>query len=347
MIEFKEALFKLMAIHNVGNSSSGHPLVLTDKTVMVHTEVFHLLVDHFLEPFKDRESYAFDFANGEVDLNACYNLVKRVFDYPDHLLTISQDLARHLYDAAVHPNIKDGDFCVVRFDQVIYEDEVTDALVLCKSETMDTFLQFLQEGSTNGLQAQTGIPVGQLDKGCLIINTNSDSGYQVYIIDQANKSIEAQYWRKFFLNVTPRSDQFHQTAHLMQMTKSFIHQNLGDQRQIDKTDQVHYLNKSMEYLHTHEQVNVHDFTNEVFDDPVIQGVFAQFQSNYLAENQMEMEPVFDVSEKAVKKYSRVFKSVLKLDKNFHIYIHGDRSLIEKGMDEDGRKYYKLYYQDEL
>jgi hypothetical protein len=49
---------------------------------------------------------------------------------------------------------------------------------------------------------------------------------------------------------------------------------------------------------------------------------------------------------AVKKQERIFKSVLKLDKNFHIYIHGDRELIEQGMDADGRKFYKIYFEEE-
>jgi hypothetical protein len=48
----------------------------------------------------------------------------------------------------------------------------------------------------------------------------------------------------------------------------------------------------------------------------------------------------------VKKQSRVFKSVLKLDRNFHIYIHGDKDLIERGVEKDGRKYYKIYYREE-
>lgn len=41
-----------------------------------------------------------------------------------------------------------------------------------------------------------------------------------------------------------------------------------------------------------------------------------------------------------------FKGVLKLAKNFHIYIHGDRNKIEQGVDEKGRKYYKIYYEQE-
>jgi hypothetical protein len=55
---------------------------------------------------------------------------------------------------------------------------------------------------------------------------------------------------------------------------------------------------------------------------------------------------FNISAAALKKQSRVFKSVLKLDKNFHVYIHGDRELIEQGVDPDGRKFYKLYFREE-
>ena len=52
---------------------------------------------------------------------------------------------------------------------------------------------------------------------------------------------------------------------------------------------------------------------------------------------------FKISSQAVKKQSRIFKSVLKLDRNFDIYIHGDKNLIEKGTEKDGRKYYKIYW----
>lgn len=54
----------------------------------------------------------------------------------------------------------------------------------------------------------------------------------------------------------------------------------------------------------------------------------------------------DISPQAVKKQARIFKSVLKLDKNFHIYIHGNRELIQQGTEKDGRKYYKIYFENE-
>jgi hypothetical protein len=62
---------------------------------------------------------------------------------------------------------------------------------------------------------------------------------------------------------------------------------------------------------------------------------------------VDLQDRFAISADAVKRQARVFKSVLKLDKNFHIYIHGDRNKIEQGVDENGRKFYKIYYEQEL
>jgi hypothetical protein len=56
---------------------------------------------------------------------------------------------------------------------------------------------------------------------------------------------------------------------------------------------------------------------------------------------------FAISQQAVKGQQKIFKSVLKLDKNFHIYIHGNRNLIESGFDDEkGMRYYKVFYKDE-
>jgi hypothetical protein len=74
--------------------------------------------------------------------------------------------------------------------------------------------------------------------------------------------------------------------------------------------------------------------------------FRQFGSRYTESHDFDIASQFDISAMAVKKQARVFKSVLKLDKNFHIYIHGNTDLIEKGIDDNGRKFYKIYYQDE-
>ena len=59
----------------------------------------------------------------------------------------------------------------------------------------------------------------------------------------------------------------------------------------------------------------------------------KYKSPYAKEHDVDFADDFAISESAVKKQARTLKSVIKLDKNFHIYIHGDRNLIEQGEDK--------------
>jgi hypothetical protein len=73
----------------------------------------------------------------------------------------------------------------------------------------------------------------------------------------------------------------------------------------------------------------------------------EYKKNYESAKNLEIEDEFDIHLAAVKKQAKVYKSVLKLDKNFHVYIHGRKDLIEKGYDElTGKHYYKLYFDEE-
>ena len=65
----------------------------------------------------------------------------------------------------------------------------------------------------------------------------------------------------------------------------------------------------------------------------------------MAERDIRIEDEFGISDSAVKKQARSYKSVIKLDRNFHIYVHGNRNLLEQGEDEKG-KFYKVYYEEE-
>ena len=85
---------------------------------------------------------------------------------------------------------------------------------------------------------------------------------------------------------------------------------------------------------------------QLFEEFYLIESFQKFNQTYRQENEVELADNFKISSQAVKKQSRIFKSVLKLDRNFDIYIHGDKNLIEKGTEKDGRKYYKIYYQEE-
>ena len=75
-------------------------------------------------------------------------------------------------------------------------------------------------------------------------------------------------------------------------------------------------------------------------------MFQNFNHQFQEDNEIVLEDSFEISTPAVKKQQSIFKSIIKLDKNFHIYVHGNRELIEKGVEPDGRKFYKIYYKEE-
>ncbi len=73
----------------------------------------------------------------------------------------------------------------------------------------------------------------------------------------------------------------------------------------------------------------------------------QSTENYTKETDIPVADTFEISNNAFKDVKRRFRSVIKLDKNFHVYVHGNESRIVQGYDEaKGLKYYTLYYDEE-
>ncbi|MDX5325110.1 MAG: nucleoid-associated protein, partial [Bacteroidota bacterium] len=104
-------------------------------------------------------------------------------------------------------------------------------------------------------------------------------------------------------------------------------------------------NRTANYFKENEQFDQESFSEVVFRNEDISQKFRSFTQER-SDVQVSLDEPFDIDQNAVKRKSRIFKSILKLDKNFHVYIHGNREMIEKGVDETGRKFYKLYYEEE-
>lgn len=114
---------------------------------------------------------------------------------------------------------------------------------------------------------------------------------------------------------------------------------------VTKADQVELLNRSVQYFKDNEEFSIQDFSETVLEQSEVIESFINYREQYQSELDIKLEDSFNISSDAVKKQSRSFKSVIKLDKNFHIYVHGDRHMIEQGEDEKGR-YYKVYFKEE-
>jgi hypothetical protein len=346
LIDYSNCLIQKLSVHKVGNKTNDENLQLS-KTILDtnNNKLQELLLKFFITPFSEPEFYAFTFTNEDFNLNPVYNFANQIFNGSSfHLNSIN--IAKHLYELSVHPQIKSGDLFVSYFKNINIDNEMVDAIGIFKSENQQSFLKLDSNDGEFSIQFEDGINIEKLDKGCLIFNTEKEAGYKVCIVDKANKSAEAQYWKDGFLMLKPFNDDYHHTKAFMSITKNFVTKQLTEDFEVSRADQIDLLNRSIDYFKTHDTFEKLDFENQVFQDEKVIQSFRDFDENFREENDMEANYSFEISNEAVKKQTKIFKSVLKLDKNFHIYIHGNKDLIEQGIDIDGRKFYKIYFDKE-
>mgnify|MGYP001248655361 CR=1 FL=1 len=347
MINYSQSTLNGVVAHMIGNHNSGEDIKYSPTPLHIEDqELEKCLFNYFFNHFKDPEFYRFSFPTGEIELNPIYNFAENIFDDPSCLHEQSVKIARHLYEKSKHPNIKSGELYVAYFSDILIDDEMTDALVIFKSENKENFLQLRDDKEGFNLLLDNGIPTDKLDKGCIIFNTDRDEGFKICNIDHSNRYKEAQFWREEFLMITPAKDDYHMTKNYIQVTKNFIRERMPVEFDADKADEAAAMSRSFEYFKHNEKFDAFEYEKKVFKDDKVVDAFKDYKEEFQNLKNATLFDEFDISDYAVKKQSRVFKSVIKLDKNFHIYVHGDKNKILKGQDDDGRKYYILYYENE-
>ncbi|TDD98505.1 nucleoid-associated protein [Flavobacterium cellulosilyticum] len=331
-------------VHSIGNKNNGDGVRFSD----ILTD-FDKIEEHIKQllnnSFKFEELYQFFFLPN-LELNPVYQFVSSIFKSKESFIEQSQNAGRYLYDKSTHPQIKSGELGIIYFNDCKINNEIVDCIGIFKSENKDTILKINNKENGFELTGEKGINTNKLDKGCLIFNTRKENGFLISVVDNTNKSSEAQYWKDDFLGIKTIKNDFHQTNQFLGIAKQFVTKQLDENFEVSKADKIDYLNRSVDYFKNSETFNKQEFEKQVFGDENLIESFQKFSQTYRQENEVELADNFQISSQAVKKQSRIFKSVLKLDRNFDIYIHGDKNLIEKGIEKDGRKYYKIYYQEE-
>jgi hypothetical protein len=336
---------KNIVIHSIGNKTNQENIHLSKRHLSINEDINQLLTSYFITPFLKSSEYFNFYHDIDINMNEVFVCASKIFDNPETLLAQSVNLAKHLYEQSTHPKIKGGEFYTVYFKDCIIDGKTVDAVGLFKSENKDTFLKVFPKGDGFEIESEKGININKLDKGCLIFNTEQENGYIVAVVDNTNKGIEAQYWIDDFLHIRQRKDEYYNTQNILSLCKNFVKNELPQQFEVSKADQIELLNKSVQFFKEKDNFNLSEFANEVIGQPEIIESFNQFKTSYQNEYELEIADNFTISDSAVKKQSRVLKNVIKLDKNFDIHIHGNRNLIEQGSDNKG-KYYKIYYQEE-
>lgn len=348
MLDFSNAHLEQITAHFIGNQTLDEEIRLSNHPIEgLNESVLSLLLQYFTHPFKNTGEYFHLKHESDIALNEVYAFVSHLFEDPSSFLTKSQYLAKHLYEKSTHPKVKAGDFYVAHFLNCAVEDEIVDCVGLFKSESKEKYLKVFANSDNYELQADEGININKLDKGCLIFNTEKEKGYLVVVVDNLSKQEGAQYWKDEFLRIKPREDNYYHTQGYLKMYNNFVQEKLKVDYEVSRADEIDIQNRAMNFFKEKETFDFQEFAQEVIQQPEIVDKFRDYKQDFQDANQATFADEFTISDKAVKKQSKVYKSVIKLDKNFHIYIHGNKDYIERGTDDaTGLHYYRLLFKEE-
>ncbi|MET3537150.1 nucleoid-associated protein [Chryseobacterium limigenitum] len=337
-------MFSKIVVHRVGNKINGESLILSQEELQLEEGMAESLEDYFLGSFKSEETFNF-YSDTYLVNNHVFSSVSEIFDDKAKFLWEAENIAKHLFEVAENPRVMGGELFIVYFEDDREGDEKVDKIGIFKTEKREPFLKIAPQGDSFDIEKDLGIGLSKIDKAALIYNNHKETGYVLSVVDN-NKNGDMYYWFEDFLKVKQRDDEYFHTQEALMVYKDYITKQLPQEFEVSKADQADFLNKSINFFKEKEEFKLDEFAAEVLGDEHVIESFNNFKTDYEQDMQINIAEEFPISEAAVKKTQRHFKSIIKLDKNFHIYIHGDRQKLATGEDEKG-KYYMLYFDKEV
>jgi|SRR5690625_83818 len=345
MLNLHTAQIESLSVHRVGNKSRNEGIFISENPYPVNDELHALLKEYFLKPFRDKEENFFQFVH-EVDLefHELYNLVNNMFNNPNRSHENSQKIARLLFDQSQHPHIKSGEVYVTFFENILIDNESTQAVGIFKSELKHDFLQFEEKENNLDILLQQGVNLNKLDKGALIFNVNKDEGYKVLSVD--SNRYDTKYWIESFLGVDIFADENFNTKSYLKFCQNFAKDVVFPAE--DKQQEVLFMNRAVNHFAQNDHFNETNFLNDVMENPDLIPEFHHYKTEKAPKYKIEDLTEFPVSNTAVSVARKKIKSVINLDTNVQIkldFINPEsvEKYIEKGWDPEREMYYYLVY----
>ena len=345
MINLYPTQIESVSLHRVGNKNKGEQLFLSKTPYALDDETSGLLKEYFFKPFREKEENYYKFTNeADLEFNEVFNLVADIFDKPQDAHNNSKKLARHLYEQSTHPHIKSGEVYVAYLTDVVLDKIKTDAVGIFKSELKHDFLQFSEEGESLNMIIQQGVNINRLDKGCIIFNTDKETGYKVLSVD--NNRYDAKYWLEQFLDVAPLTDENFYTRNYLKFCQNFAKDVVLPAE--DKQQEVLFMNRAVNHFAKNDAFEESNFLNEVMENPELIPEFKHYKVEKGPKYSIEDVSNFDIANKAVSDTRKKIKNVIQLDTNIQIKLdfinpESAEKFVEKGWDEERQMYYYLVY----
>jgi hypothetical protein len=348
MLDFSQATIVRLAITWSGNKERNEGTVIPRSTLVPVNDFAHeVLLATFFKPFEKNEAFHYFYHDEDVSNNAVYQSCVQIFENPEVLSEQAAILTQRLYEYSSLPKITGGEVFLALFDAVNLMGENVLAIGIFKIINKDSFLRVERTQEAFALQVGEGIATGKLALAALIFGVDEGEGYRVMAIDTVSKKDTPSVWMDNFLQVKPIEDHYFNTKHYVEIATDFIKEKAASKFGLNKAETIDLLNRSSYYFKENDNFEIEDFTKKVFAETEQQEAFMTYKEDYVQETATPLAEQFDISKQALRKASKAFKNIIKLDENFVITINGRQDLIERGYDEEkGKPYYKVYFEQE-
>ncbi len=339
-INFIDTTLNHLMIHGIGNKCMDEALVLSSQEVKLSEMVASKLLDNLLRKMPHEASYHY---SHDIDLsyNEMFGFSQKIFNENDTFVEISKNIAKHLFNQGITKKIHSGIVYIAYLQGVLVDDKEVDALGVFKSEKTDTFLKVNYDNGIYSMSSEKGM--GCIDKGCLVMNTDSENGYLVSLLNSSRNN-DVKYWNEDFLGIRLRNDDYCKTSQIIELCGSFITKN----EKLAKTDKAGMIDKVLSAMAVGE-TSLDKIADTVFEDKNVRQQFTDYHQKRENLDESTLNNNFVPDKKTVEKEVRKYrnKTKIKLDNDFEVLIKGGEKNIIKGYDEEkGMSYYKLYFKKE-
>ncbi|MCX8080034.1 MAG: nucleoid-associated protein [Bacteroidia bacterium] len=346
--DFIDARVEEVFVHFSGNFAKGRPPEFELEPVRLEDPLVNdFFISWLSRPYKTDQTFKFR-NTGSSRRHIVMDLCIKYFKKKNSLHVFSREITEHIHRQMCSAEIPEGEVLVCEVSQIRWMGQSYRAIAILKVDNKNPFLVLGRDQNKPSLEAWYGLYLKKPCKSALVFYDEVMKDFFVMLHDDTRYDGPAGgYWGADVMDVEPMEGNYFFTDRFLKMAKKYGDEVLNEDNQIDPLDKNIFLHRNLEYFKNHATYEPKTYEQEVLPVKELRDSFHEFARSEDPDWDKFAVRDFDVSGFALKKNQRFFKSVIKLDSNFHIYAHGRYDLVEKGFDEEkGMKYYKLYYETE-
>lgn len=348
-MNFSNTTIDFLIIHEIGNKLRDEKCFLSADIQTIDEDLEKILLNYFLKSFiNENQEYKFKHSSN-INLNEVYSYSQEIFHSfnQDTFIQTSQKVAKHLYENSTHPKINKGELVIVKFSNILIDNEKVDCIGIFKSEKKDAFLKVLKEEKNIKFKDDNGINISKIEKGCLVFNKNEKTGFVLLNID--NNQI-TDYWLNKFLNIELICNSGYKTQEIIDICKNFSKDVLS--KRYDRDIEFSFTNDYINYFEDNTIFDKEELSNNIFKNDTIKEEFFNYYEQNKSSYNFNIDECFELSQEEIQKEKKKIKNIIKLDTKLELKVLLDKENgtknIEKGYDEEREMfYYKIYFNEEI